>query len=163
MASLRNYPSSRKTQSIQTRRLFIGITLIKRALGPGSERCQGKTLVVIEIAERDQNIPATWSASAWRIIGSAISSSTSMAACDTQLEFDYGGQKRSCRRVTRRLERTNAVKLNFPHPGRSCSGIFRPALSERGSTGSIRLLPSPFFPRNSLPVPGGRRLIARDS
>lgn len=70
-----------------------------------------------------------------------------MTACDTQLEFDYGakGQKRSCRRMTKRLKTTNAVKLNFPHPGQSCSDIFRPALSERGSTGSIRHLPSPLF------------------
>lgn len=58
---------------------------------------------------------------------------------------------------------TNAVKLNFPHPGRSCSDIFRPALSERGSTGSIRLLPSPLFLVIPFQFLGGRRLIARDS
>lgn len=55
----------------------------------GPEQRPGKTLGVIEKAEAGQNIPTTLTASTWRIICLAISSSTLRTACDVQWEFDY--------------------------------------------------------------------------
>lgn len=58
-AWLKSSPSSRKTSSFHTQRLFNGG---QKSAWLSLEQCPGKTLDMIGKAERGQNIPTSWSA-----------------------------------------------------------------------------------------------------
>lgn len=128
MAWLKSSPSSRKTYSFHTQRLFIGISIGQESAWPAPEKCPGKTLDMIEKAESARTSPQVGLPGYRRIIFFAISSRILRTACDKLQEFNYRGgegQIRSSKLTRRKLRKTNSDEKAEKQIHRQPYSLFR--------------------------------------